>query len=100
MVKGQTTSYYATGGGLNKYQLVGVDIGFTPLTLVGLPILLAILGKVLYFRASNVFYCQRTYGVSAPLFLTKQKSRVLLRHQRLRDTIKYQLIVVDFVQKN
>ncbi|MGB7033054.1 MAG: hypothetical protein WBF29_16565 [Syntrophobacteria bacterium] len=31
MVKGQTTSYYAIGGGLNKYQLVGVDIGFTPL---------------------------------------------------------------------
>jgi len=25
MVKGQTTSYYATGGGLNKYQLNAAD---------------------------------------------------------------------------
>jgi len=27
MVKGQTTSYYATGGGLNKYQLAAVGRG-------------------------------------------------------------------------
>ena len=27
MVKGQTTSYYATGGGLNKYQLAAVGPG-------------------------------------------------------------------------
>lgn len=25
MVKGQTTSYYATGGGLNKYQYAAAD---------------------------------------------------------------------------